>query len=78
MAKTKSNPRKPNKKWEKYDTSGGLKRKNKFCPKCGEGVFLGKHKDRENCGKCGYTSFGGKEAPAKEEKASAPAQEEKK
>jgi len=66
MAKKKSNPRKPNKRWERYDTSGGLKRKNKFCPKCGEGVFLAKHKDRETCGKCGYTQFAGKESPAKE------------
>lgn len=34
-----------------------LERKNKNCPKCGEGVFLAEHKDRVNCGKCGYTEF---------------------
>lgn len=29
----------------------------KYCPKCGPGVFMGKHKNRESCGKCGYTEF---------------------
>ena len=38
-----------------YDVSSGvLKRKNKFCPKCGPGVFLAEHKERSACGKCGY------------------------
>jgi len=32
-------------------------RKRKFCPRCGEGVFLAEHKDRRTCGKCGYTEF---------------------
>lgn len=36
-------------------------KKNKFCPKCGEGFFMAKHKDRETCGQCGYTEFGTKE-----------------
>ncbi|MCK4883228.1 MAG: 30S ribosomal protein S27ae [Candidatus Diapherotrites archaeon] len=31
-----------------------LTRKNKSCPKCGEGVFLAEHKERRSCGKCGY------------------------
>ncbi len=26
----------------------------RFCPKCGPGVHLAKHKDRWSCGKCGY------------------------
>jgi ubiquitin-small subunit ribosomal protein S27Ae len=34
-----------------------LERKNKNCPKCGPGVFMAAHKDRESCGKCGYTQF---------------------
>ena len=39
-----------------YEISGNsLKRKNKFCPKCGTGFFLALHKDRSTCGKCGYT-----------------------
>jgi small subunit ribosomal protein S27Ae len=32
-------------------------RKRRFCPKCGDGVFLAEHKDRSSCGKCGYTEF---------------------
>ncbi len=39
----------------KYDVSTGvLKRKGKFCPKCGPGVFMATHKDRNSCGTCGY------------------------
>ena len=32
-------------------------RKRRNCPKCGDGTFLGQHKNRESCGKCGYTEF---------------------
>ncbi|MCX6695820.1 MAG: 30S ribosomal protein S27ae [Candidatus Altiarchaeota archaeon] len=46
------------KKWAAYDVSGSsVVRKRKSCPKCGDGVFMAKHKDRESCGKCGYTEF---------------------
>lgn len=31
------------------------KAKNKSCPKCGPGIFMGEHKDRRSCGKCGYS-----------------------
>ncbi len=34
-----------------------LVRLRRACPKCGPGTFLGKHKDREACGKCGFTEF---------------------
>jgi small subunit ribosomal protein S27Ae len=38
-----------------YKISGDkLERLNKFCMKCGNGVFLAKHKNRLTCGKCGY------------------------
>ncbi len=51
-----SKKRKPKqKKSAHYDTSGELKRKNKFCPKCGPGIFMASHKDRNHCGNCGYT-----------------------
>ena len=41
-----------------YEESGNkLTRKRRFCPKCGDGVFLAEHKDRNSCGKCGYTEF---------------------
>ncbi|KHO45737.1 MAG: 30S ribosomal protein S27ae, small subunit ribosomal protein S27Ae [archaeon GW2011_AR3] len=44
-----------------YGTSGNkLDRKNPTCPKCGNGVFMGRHKDRMTCGKCHYTEFGSK------------------
>ncbi len=40
---------------ELYNVSGDkIERKNRNCPKCGKGVFLGKHNDRLVCGKCGY------------------------
>ena len=54
--KGKKAPRKtkPSKKWTLYE---GGKRKNKFCPKCGAGVFMAKHKNRYTCGKCGYTEY---------------------
>jgi len=39
-----------------YEIKGDkLERKNRFCPKCGPGVFLAMHKDRKTCGKCGYS-----------------------
>lgn len=32
-------------------------RKKRSCPKCGSGVFMADHKDRANCGTCGYTEW---------------------
>ena len=44
-----------------YTISGDkIQRKNKSCPKCGQGIFLGIHKDRLHCGACKYTEFSGK------------------
>ncbi|HLD72297.1 MAG TPA: 30S ribosomal protein S27ae [Candidatus Nanoarchaeia archaeon] len=41
-----------------YELAGeSFKRKNRFCPKCGPGMYLGKHKDRDVCGKCGYVEM---------------------
>jgi small subunit ribosomal protein S27Ae len=43
-------------KWKLYEVKGDkLVRKNKTCPKCGDGVFLANHGDRLSCGTCGYT-----------------------
>jgi len=55
--------RKPGKKLgELYSISGDkLERKNRHCPKCGRGVFMGKHKDRWVCGKCRYAEYLSKE-----------------
>jgi small subunit ribosomal protein S27Ae len=36
---------------------GKLERTRRHCPKCGPGTFMGQHKDRVSCGKCGYTEF---------------------
>lgn len=66
MAKRQTKNKVPSKRWEAYEISGdSLKRKKKFCIKCGEGYFMAEHKDRLTCGKCGYTEFKTKE---KEEK----------
>ncbi len=51
---------KQNQVWKLYEAKGELKRKNQTCPKCGPGYFMAKHKDRVNCGKCGYTEMGKK------------------
>ena len=60
-----------------YEISGDtIKRKNMSCPKCGPGVFLGKHKDRIVCGKCRYAEIGMKEVT--ESKDSEPSAEPKK
>jgi small subunit ribosomal protein S27Ae len=41
-----------------YEISGNKAKKIKpSCPRCGPGVFLGEHKNRNSCGKCGYTEF---------------------
>lgn len=29
----------------------------KICSRCGNGVFMSKHKDRQTCGKCSLTEF---------------------
>ena len=29
----------------------------KVCSRCGKGTFMGQHKDRHTCGKCGLTEF---------------------
>lgn len=31
-----------------------LTRGSRFCPKCGQGIFMASHKDRYTCGKCNY------------------------
>ncbi len=44
-----------------YEVQGNeIIRKRKSCPRCGEGIWLAKHKNRLCCGRCGYTIFEGK------------------
>jgi len=41
-----------------YQINGdNAERKKKACPRCGQGTWLGEHKGRSYCGKCGYTEF---------------------
>jgi small subunit ribosomal protein S27Ae len=35
--------------------TAALQKRN--CPRCGPGVILADHSDRQACGKCGYTEF---------------------
>ena len=51
MAKKQKKPKKTSKRYALYD---GVKRKSKFCPRCGAGIFLANHKDRYTCGACNY------------------------
>jgi ubiquitin-small subunit ribosomal protein S27Ae len=45
-------------RYKNYEAKGSeLKRKNQFCPKCGPGIFMAAHKDRNTCGQCGYTEM---------------------
>lgn len=49
-----------------YSLQGGaLVRSRKNCPRCGPGTFLGAHKNRQYCGRCGYTEFMKTAQPAK-------------
>ena len=58
MPKRKKTKKKQMQSWKNYAIQGNkFERKNKYCPKCGAGFFLAAHKDRETCGKCGYTNF---------------------
>ena len=39
------------------DGQGKATTTHHHCPRCGPGAFMGEHKDRFACGKCGYTEF---------------------
>jgi small subunit ribosomal protein S27Ae len=39
------------------DEQGKISTMRRHCPRCNPGVFMGEHKDRFACGKCGYTEF---------------------
>jgi len=56
MAEKKKDPK--SQIYSVYDISGDkLTRKKRDCPRCGKGVFMAEHKDRNTCGKCGFTEF---------------------
>jgi ubiquitin-small subunit ribosomal protein S27Ae len=46
------------KKYELYEVKKNkLTRKNPFCVRCSNGVFMADHGDRFACGRCGYTEW---------------------
>ncbi len=54
--------------WSKYKVDGDkFTRTNESCPRCGEGTFLAKYKDRSYCGKCGWSKSGSKSDDKKKE-----------
>jgi len=48
------------KKYSKYKIEGDKIIRDRFCPRCGPGVFLMKANNRLYCGKCHYSEFGSK------------------
>lgn len=61
MAKEKKTKKKGRSLSSLYNISGEkIERKNKHCPKCGKGIFMGKHQNRLVCGKCRYVEYLGK------------------
>jgi len=45
------------KKYSKYKVEGGKVSREKCCPRCGPGTFLGGGNGRLYCGRCHYTEF---------------------
>ena len=77
MAKKKSKPKtgkKPHKnkatskKYTKYKIDGDKVTRERFCPRCGPGIFLLKAKNRVYCGKCHYSEFSSEESKKVEDK----------
>ncbi|MDI6826605.1 MAG: 30S ribosomal protein S27ae [Candidatus Aenigmarchaeota archaeon] len=52
---------KSTKQWEILKTEGSkIKREKQPCPRCGEGIYMAEHKQKDGkvryfCGKCHYT-----------------------
>ncbi len=45
------------KKYKKYKIDGEKIIREKYCPRCGPGIFLMKTPNRLYCGRCRYTEF---------------------
>ncbi len=55
------------KKYSKYKIEGDKVTRERFCPRCGPGVFLMKSQGRSYCGKCHYSEFESKKTEEKKE-----------
>jgi len=44
-------------KWKMYKVEGEKVVRERSCPRCGQGVFLARTKNRLYCGSCHYTEF---------------------
>ena len=73
MGKKKAKPKKgkkphknkpSSKKYSKYKIENNKITKERFCPRCGPGIFLMNSQGRVYCGKCHYSEF---ESKKKEE-----------
>ncbi len=57
------------KKYTKYKIEGDSIKHERFCPRCGPGVFLSNSQGRLYCGRCHYSEFQSKpQTPAGPEK----------
>lgn len=54
------------KKYKKYKIEGDKITRERFCPRCGPGVFLMNSQGRIYCGKCHYSEFESKKEIKKE------------
>jgi small subunit ribosomal protein S27Ae len=57
MPKEKKENRPVSKKYSKYKIDGDTVIRDKYCPRCGPGIFLMKTSTRNYCGRCHYTEF---------------------
>ncbi len=55
------------KKYTKYKIEGDKVTRQRFCPRCGPGVFLMNSQSRFYCGKCHYSEFEVKKQDTKPE-----------
>ena len=55
-------------KFYQINDDGTIKRKNRFCPRCGPGIFMADMYNRYVCGTCGFTEF--KKKPEKKKPSS--------
>ena len=60
--------KKTSKKYTKYKIDGDKITRERFCPRCGPGIFLMNSQSRYYCGKCHYSEFEGKKPEITEEK----------